>query len=233
MTLDPLAPRHSVGALRLIMLDIDGTLVDSQHAIITAMDMACQGAGVVPPSAEKTRAIIGLSLPEAMAALMPELNEPTQARLVDLYREAFLSIRGRPDFDEPLFPGVREALDRLDADGCLLGLATGKSRRGVLAMIERHGLEGRFVTLQTPDDGPGKPDPSMLRRALEDTGAEAADTVMVGDTTFDMCMARAAGTDALGVSWGYHPAEALTAAGARLVLPTASALPDSLPWTPA
>jgi phosphoglycolate phosphatase len=215
------------------MLDIDGTLVDSQHAIVAAMDMACHGAGVVPPAPEQTRAIIGLSLPEAIAALMPDQDEPTQARLVDLYREAFLSIRVRPDFNEPLFPGVREALDRLDADGCLLGLATGKSRRGVLAMIERHGLEGRFVTLQTPDDGPGKPDPSMLRRALADTGAEAVDTVMVGDTTFDMRMARAAGTDALGVSWGYHPAEALTAAGARLVLPRAAALPDSLPWPPA
>ncbi len=214
----------------LVMLDIDGTLVDSQHNIVAAMVMACEAAGTPAPSAAATRSIIGLALPEALARLKPDLGPSDLAHLVALYREAFKTIRTQPDHEEPLYPGVLPALDALEASGCLLGLATGKSRRGVVAMIERHGLDGRFLTIQTPDEGPGKPNPAMLLQAMRETGAEPALTVMVGDTTFDMAMARAAGTDALGAGWGYHPADALRAAGARLVLPSFATLPDSLPW---
>lgn len=215
----------------LVLLDIDGTLVDSQHNIVAAMALACEAAGLTPPPPSATRSVIGLSLSEAIGRLKPALEPAALDRLVALYRDAFLTLRTRPDHDEPLFPGVAEALDALEAQGCLLGLATGKSRRGVAAMLERHGLVGRFITIQTPDDGPGKPDPTMVHRAMNETGSDATRTVMVGDTTFDMEMARAAGTDALGAGWGYHAPDRLLAAGARLVLAAAADLPTSLPWT--
>jgi len=214
----------------LVVFDVDGTLVDSQHNIIAAMTMACSEAGLPVPSHAATRAVIGLSLDEAIAQVTPGADDATRTQVVSLYRDAFFTLRARPDHQEPLFPGVHAALDALDAAGCLLGLATGKSRRGVDAALERHGLTRRFLTIQTADHGPGKPHPAMLQRAMADLGAAPGRTVMVGDTTFDITMARAAGTDALGVAWGYHPASALREAGARLVLETMDTLPACLPW---
>jgi phosphoglycolate phosphatase len=146
----------------------------------------------------------------------------------ELYKQAFVTLRGRPDHAEPLFPGAREMLAAVEADGCLLGIATGKSRRGVAAALERHGLEGRFLTIQTADEGPGKPHPGMLLRAMGEVGADPAATVMIGDTSFDMEMARAARTDAVGVAWGYHPAHALRRAGARVVATTCADVPTHL-----
>ncbi|MBB4267380.1 HAD-IA family hydrolase [Roseospira visakhapatnamensis] len=225
----------AIGARRddrphLVVFDVDGTLLDSQHNIIAAMAMACRGAGVPVPAESATRSIIGLSLDEAIAQVTPGVAEATRTQVADLYRDAFFTLRRRPDHHEPLFPGVRAVLDALDATGCLLGLATGKSQRGVAAALERHALTSRFVTIQTADLGPGKPHPAMLHRAMADIGAPPEHTVMVGDTTFDMTMARAAGTDAVGVAWGYHPVSALHEAGARLVLDTLETLPDQLPW---
>ncbi|MBB4286097.1 HAD-IA family hydrolase [Roseospira goensis] len=217
--------------LRLVVFDVDGTLVDSQHNIIAAMAMACEGAGVPVPPHTATRAVIGLSLAEAVATVTPSANDGQRRHVAALYKQAFVALRSRPDHDEPLFPGVHRALEALETLGCVLGLATGKSRRGVDAVVERHGLEGRFVTVQTADDAPGKPHPAMLLRAMAAVGADPDRTVMVGDTRFDMEMARAAGTDAVGVGWGYHPVEELTAAGARLVLPRFEALAANLPWS--
>ncbi|MQX36999.1 HAD-IA family hydrolase [Roseospira navarrensis] len=211
--------------LCLAVFDVDGTLVDSQHNIVAAMAMACQAAGVTVPSDDATRAIIGLSLDEAVAAVTPSATPDQQARVADLYKQAFVSLRARPDHDEPLFPGVHAMLDRLEADGVLLGIATGKSRRGVDVALERHGLDGRFLSIQTADDGPGKPHPGMLLRAMASLGTDPAGTVMIGDTTFDMQMARAARTDAIGVAWGYHPAAALLGAGARVVAADCDAVP--------
>ncbi len=216
---------------RLVVFDVDGTLLDSQHNIITAMAVACRGAGVPVPSDSATRGVIGLSLDDAIAQVTPGVPDSTRTRVVDLYRDAFFALRTRPDHHEPLFPGARAVLDALDAAGCLLGLATGKSRRGVSAVLERHGLTSRFLTIQTADVGPGKPHPAMLQRAMADVGADPDQTVMVGDTTFDMTMARAAGTDAVGVAWGYHPVAALREAGARLVLESMETLPAHLPWS--
>jgi phosphoglycolate phosphatase len=138
--------------------------------------------------------------------------------VVERYRDAFLSLRSRPDFHEPLFPGVRAALESLDHPEVLLGIATGKHRRGLLNSLERHDLAERFVTLKTADDGPSKPHPEILKNAMAEFGVEPRDTVMVGDTIFDVQMARNARAHALGVSWGYHEAAELTAAGAARVI---------------
>jgi phosphoglycolate phosphatase len=204
--------------LRLAVFDVDGTLIDSQHNIVTAMTAALTRLGLGVPRPDEVRRVIGLSLVEACAALLPEAPPAIHRAAAEAYRDAFGALRLRPDSLEPLYPGVMAALDELDAAGWLLGIATGKSRRGVQSMFDGHGLAGRFVTVQTADDNPGKPDPAMLLRAAREAGAEPATVVMIGDTAYDMAMAGAAGTAALGVSWGYHSADELRSAGAEVVV---------------
>jgi phosphoglycolate phosphatase len=214
------------GRLRLAVFDCDGTLVDSQHAIVACMRDAFSAHGCAAPEDAAIRRVIGLSLDEAVARLADK-GAPA-ARLANAYREAFFAMRSRADYHEPLFPGVALALDALDAAGCLLGIATGKARRGLLATLERHGLTGRFVTLQTADSNPGKPNPAMVLRAMAETGADAGRTAVVGDTSFDMEMARRAGARAIGVGWGYHAGSELEAAGAARVVDRCEELADCI-----
>jgi phosphoglycolate phosphatase len=206
---------------RLIVFDVDGTLVDSQAGIVAAMADTFVRLGLPDPGAEATRRVVGLSLDEAIAHLLPD--GAADARLpeaVAAYREAYLARRSRPDFEEPLFPGARAALAALDHPQVCLGVATGKSRRGLDATLERHGLTGRFVTTQTADDGPGKPHPRMLVDAMREVGATPQETVLIGDTVFDVQMAVNASVPAYGVAWGYHASEELSQAGARAILQT-------------
>lgn len=207
--------------LRLVVFDVDGTLVDSQAQILAAMRTAFEAADVAPPDRAAVRSIIGLSLPDAMAHLAPAASETTRTRLVSGYKEAFFTQReaGGAEAASPLYPGARAALDALaEIDTLLLGVATGKSRRGLEHLLDAHDLRRFFVTTQVADDHPSKPHPSMLWQALSETGVAAGDAVMLGDTEFDMNMAGAAGVHALGVGWGYHPADALRATGALDVL---------------
>jgi len=202
----------------LILFDCDGTLVDSQYVIIETMNRAFRAKGLAPPTAEQTRSIVGLSLENAMAILAPDLGSADHLSLADLYKEHFATLRLAEDFSEPMFEGVVETLNRLTAAEVLLGVATGKSLRGLRMVLEHHGLREHFVTLQTSDFHPSKPHPSMIETALKETGAAADATLLVGDTTFDMEMATAAGVRPIGVSWGYHPTSALNDAGAEIVL---------------
>jgi len=214
--------------LRLAVFDVDGTLIDSQHNIVAAMTLAWQMHGLGEPRPEAVRRIIGLSLVEACARLLPEPDEALALAVAHSYKDAFVTLRGHPDHSEPLFPGAVEALVRLEEDGWLLGIATGKSKRGLDAMLDRHGLHGRFLTMQTADDNPSKPHPAMMMRALGETGVDAAAAVMIGDTAYDMLMARQAGAHALGVAWGNHPPEELEAAGAEAVANDYEGLPALL-----
>lgn len=204
--------------MRLALFDCDGTLVDSQHVITAAMREAFAAQGLAWPGREATLAIVGLSLREAMAILAPDHDADGRERLAQVYRDAFHRLRQDPAHHEPLFNGVRETLDRLAArEDLLLGIATGKSQRGVKALLERVGLERHFVTIQTADDAPSKPHPGMVLQAMAAAGAGPHETVMIGDTSYDMMMARSAGASALGVGWGYHPEHTLTAAGAQAI----------------
>jgi phosphoglycolate phosphatase len=200
--------------LRLAIFDWDGTLADSAATIEAAMATAFLVRGHVPPAAEAVRACVGLRLDLIVARLLPDAPADEQAALVAAYRQAWADEMGREGFRERLFPGVRAGLAALASDGWLLAVATGKSRQGLGRCLALHGLEPLFVSLQTPDVAPSKPHPGMVLRALDECGAAPADTVVVGDTTYDMEMARAAGVTALGVRWGCHPPEALAAAGA-------------------
>ncbi len=213
---------------RLALFDCDGTLVDSQHSIIAAMDAAFRAQGRVPPAPAAVRHVVGLSLGEAIARLVPEATEESVEALAEAYKAAFLDFRLAGRYADPLYPGARAALDALAAGGFLLGIVTGKSRRGLIATLDAHGLADRFDTLQTADEGPGKPHPAMVRRALAAVGVEAASTVVVGDTVYDMQMARAALVGAIGVSWGYHEPAALTEAGAGCVMDTFDAVPAAI-----
>lgn len=193
---------------RLVIFDVDGTLVDSQAHILAAMTHAFAGLGLAAPPAEKVLGIVGLSLPVAMVQLAPMLGQADQARLVAGYKDSFSALRG--ESLSPLYPGAAAMLDQLAQDrGLVLGIATGKSRRGLDHIIAAQGWQGRFATVQVADDHPSKPDPSMLHACLRETGIAADCAVMVGDTRFDMDMARAAGVAGLGVAWGYHPAQDL------------------------
>jgi len=204
--------------IRLALFDCDGTLVDSQANICLAMETCFADAGLPPPPRERTRRVVGLSLVEAMRAMAPEAEEAVHVALAESYKSAFQRLRGRGLVEEPLYDGIAELLDRLEAEGWLLGVATGKSDRGLALCLERHGLSGRFVTLQTADRHPSKPHPSMIEAALAETGADAEFSMMIGDTSYDMAMAKAAGVRAVGVAWGYHEAEELRAAGADVVV---------------
>jgi phosphoglycolate phosphatase len=203
--------------IRLAVFDCDGTLVDSQASICVAMEECFAGAGLPPPPRERTRQIVGLSLVEAMAAMVPEGPPALHLALAEEYKTAFRRLRGRGGVEEPLYPGVEELLDALEAEGWLLGIATGKSARGLALCLAHHCLAGRFATLQTADAHPSKPHPSMIEAALAETGAEAGASMMVGDTSFDMAMAKAAGVAAVGAGWGYHEPAELRAAGADFI----------------
>ena len=208
--------------MKLVIFDCDGTLVDSQVMICAAMQQAYDAHGLSVPPREQLLAIVGLSLPDAFRRLAQYekngIDHPVSS-LVEQYRLAFAALRQSEQHLEPLYPGAREAIDALTArPDIVLGIATGKSQRGVRAVLGRHGLAGRFVTIQTSDDAPSKPHPGMVLAAMRETGVAAEDTVVVGDTVFDLEMARAAGARAIGVGWGYHPVSALRAAGADAMI---------------
>jgi phosphoglycolate phosphatase len=202
----------------LALFDCDGTLVDSQASICGAMERAFARNAQPLPSRHAIRRIVGLSLPHAVQALLPDGEVALLAQLVEDYKQEFQTARTNGMVTEPLYDGMAELLDRLDSAGWLLGIATGKSDRGLRHCLDRHGLSGRFITLQTADRHPSKPDPAMALQAMAEAGAQPETTVIIGDTSFDMMMASNAGCTAIGVDWGYHEPAELRAAGAQQVV---------------
>jgi phosphoglycolate phosphatase len=192
---------------KLAVFDLDGTLVDSRRSIGEAMALAFAGIGLDPPTYDQTRRIVGLSLVPAIKVLAPDLREERYPALAEAYRQAFITNREN-GLIEPLYEGAEALIRRLKAQGWLLGVATGKVRRGVDHFLDRHGFRDLFDAAHCAEDGPGKPHPHMLLLNLKAVDVAAADAVMIGDTSFDMIMARDAGCLAQGVSWGFHtPAE--------------------------
>lgn len=202
----------------LIVFDLDGTMVDSRAHIARAVVETAKIAGLPEPEPSVIPSVIGLTLSEALARLFPDATGAKVEDVAAIYRQIFADWRARGEAHELLFPGTREVIGELTAAGCVLGIATGKGRRGVDYLLGKHNLVGRFVTIQTPDTNPGKPDPAMLHAAMAETGIDAAHTIMIGDTSYDMLMARAAGSHAVGVGWGNHPSELLHESGAHAVI---------------
>jgi len=193
--------------LRLVIFDVDGTLVDSQSDIVAAMAQAFAAVDLALPDRETVLGIVGLSLDVIFPVLAPDQSTAVHAKMIQAYKDAYMDLRAQTGAAQssPLYPGALDTLRALHAvPEVLLGVATGKSKRGLDKLVEGHGLEGLFVTQQVSDFHPSKPHPSMILQAMSDTGVAAADTVMIGDTSFDMEMAAAAGVRGIGVSWGYH-----------------------------
>lgn len=202
---------------RLAIFDCDGTLVDSGATILAALRETFAQHGLQIPDGKASQRVIGLSLVEAMAALVPGGSAEQHEALAGDYKLVFQKLRAAGQVEEPLFDGVLELLDALEGDGWLLAVATGKSDRGLKHCLESHGIHARFVSLQTADRHPSKPHPSMVEQAIADAGATRETTFVVGDTSFDMAMAAAAGTMPIGAGWGYHEADELIEAGAIAV----------------
>lgn len=227
MSADPIPLSDSFDPPRLVIFDCDGTLVDSQHHIVSAMHSAFAANGLVLPEADAVRRTVGLPLEVAIEHLLLPLGSPPLDPVVQAYKTAAIAQRLEPDHHEPLFPDLVATLDRLEQAGFLLGVATGKARRGLNYTLATHGLTERFVTLQTCDVVVnGKPAPDMVLQAMAETGAVPDSTIVVGDTTYDMGMARNAGVQAIGVAWGYHDEQILLETGAASIIKNFGELPD-------
>jgi phosphoglycolate phosphatase len=220
--------------LKLVIFDCDGTLVDGQHMIVTSMTQAYAAHGLAVPDRETMLSMVGLSLVELFTELGKGIEQFPVASLAEHYKLAFHALRASGRHMEALYPGAAEAVQALAGrDDVALGIATGKSQRGVRVVLGHHGLLDHFITIKTADDAPSKPDPGMVLDAMREAGATAENTVVVGDTVYDIGMARAAGAAAIGVAWGYHSREALAATGAPVIDTFATLMPtlDRM-WTP-
>ena len=214
--------------VRLAVFDCDGTLSDGQAAVVNAMGAAFAEVGLPAPQAQSVRRIVGLSLPNAVRQLVPDAAPDQVSATVAAYKAAFFAAREAGSVHEPLFAGMHDLLHRLHGAGWVLGVATGKSDRGLTSTLAMHGLAGLFATTHTADRHPSKPHPAMLEAAMADALAQPADTVMIGDTVFDIDMARAAGVRAVGVAWGYHEPHELLRAGAVGVAETMQELEEMI-----
>ncbi len=201
--------------LKLAIWDIDGTIVDSRDVIQSAMVSAFTKNGLSAPDYDRTRQIVGLALREAIGIMEPDVDPQMLDKLTQDYKQAFILQRSNPDFREPLYPGALDLLKDLSADGWLMGVATGKSRQGLRAIMGMHDMADLFDTQWCADDGPGKPHPFMVLENMRALGCEPEQTLMIGDAVFDMQMARAARVTAHGVSWGFGASHEIEAAGAH------------------
>ncbi|MEQ8333301.1 HAD-IA family hydrolase [Nisaea sp.] len=204
--------------LRLVVFDMDGTLIDSQHHIIASMTRSFTANGFAAPDPAAVRSGVGLPLEVIIRSLLPEVSAAQCAQLVRDYRGDHRATLDRGERHEPLMPGARDVVERLDAAGYLIALATGKGTRGARHALEVHGLIDRFVSIQTADTAPGKPHPGMLIQAMDEAGVEASATIMVGDTVYDLELARNASVASVAVTWGYHDREDLRSYGAGAII---------------
>ena len=211
--------------LELVVFDWDGTLMDSQARIVASLHHAIAGSGLPQRSHGELRNIIGLGLREALLALYPNLRPPQLQALTVAYRSQFLEVCSEP---ECLFEGARQVIETLRAQGLLLAIATGKGRAGLDRALRHSGLHGYFHSTRCADEAPSKPDPTMLQELMAELGVEPAATLMVGDTEYDLAMARAAKAWPLAVAYGAHERRRLLPYAPVAVLERIGDLPELL-----
>ncbi len=205
--------------MRLVLFDCDGTIVDSQQAIITGMTQAIQQAGLTPPPDATILKSVGLSLEEAITSYLPDIAHDLRMEILASYRDIAQEIASREDRGEVLFEGISELIQALAQEpDTFLGIVTMKSRRGVHRVCQTHGFTEFFQVLKSADDGPGKPNPQLIFDAMSELGVAAEQTLMIGDTIYDMAMATNANVLPIGVSWGYNPVEELQNYGAQHIV---------------
>lgn len=211
---------------RLIVFDCDGTLVDSAQIVVASIEAAWRANGLAPPSSSVIRQSIGLALERVIQSLAQDETREVHLALMEAFRDHYHANVRSDRFDEPLYDGCEAVLRELAATpDIVLGIATGKGQRGLRATLEKHGLTDLFSVLKTANDGPSKPDPTILLDATTEMGVSVWNTTMIGDTVFDMALAQRAGAHALGVAWGYHAPVELLKAGAFKVAQHYAELP--------
>ena len=188
-----------------VVFDWDGTLMDSTHHIVSALQGACRDLDLPIPTAEQAAWVIGLSIESALYRLVPDMDERQMEAFSERYRDHYL----RQDGGLMLFTGVAPFLTDLHARGVVLGVATGKSRRGLDRALDTLALRPLFRATRCADEAAGKPDPAMLEQLLQEFSLAPDQVLMVGDTSHDIWMARNAGVDSLAVSYGAHPRQTL------------------------
>ena len=204
----------------LIVFDWDGTLMDSAGAIVRAIQASARDLGLPEPSDARARHVIGLGLQEALSYAVPELDPAAYPLMVERYRHHYLSA----DHQLELFPGSFELIEGLAGSGRLLGVATGKSRKGLDRALAHSGLGAFFHATRCADECFSKPHPQMLEEVMAECGVLPERTLMIGDTTHDLDMARNAGVDALAVGFGAHPQEVLRQAEHLALVESTAAL---------
>lgn len=214
--------------MRFAVFDCDGTLVDGQAPICEAMEAAFAAFSIPAPSRGAIRRAVGLSLPQAIAQLLPASDQVRQNAMAEAYKASFRTAREQGRVAQPLFPGIAATLRALHDAGWTLGVATGMSDRGLAHCLAANGVADVFVTLQTADRHPSKPHPAMLEQALSEAGASPGEAVMIGDTVYDMQMAVSASVRGVGVDWGYHHPRELAQAGAEVVVESPAQLLEHL-----
>jgi phosphoglycolate phosphatase len=213
---------------RLLAFDFDGTLMDSQRDIVACMREAFTQFGLNLPEEEAVRQQVGLNLPDIMANLRPDLKREDHFTLSELYRDVYLERRLGNKLEEVLFSDIKSTLSGMQDDEIFMAICTGKKLRGLVPALEHNQIDHFFHSLHTPDNAPGKPNPTMLQQAMEFSATPVDQTVMIGDTTYDMQMAKNAGVTAIGVAWGYHSEQQLVEAGASEVLKSPQQLKEAL-----
>lgn len=191
----------------LVVFDWDGTIIDSTAAIAHAIQRAAADLGLPVPDNERASHVIGLGLRDALALAVPELRPEDAPAFSARYRHHYLAAEEELN----LFPGAVDLVEELASHGAMLAVATGKSRAGLARALAASGLGPRFAATRCADQTHPKPHPAMLLELMEELDAIPESTVMVGDTTHDLRMAAAAGTHAVGVTYGAHPREQLAA----------------------
>ncbi len=219
---EPMAMRDAATPYRLLIFDWDGTLADSEQHIVAAACAAIEALGLPVRSHEQVRTIIGLAMSEACQALFPSMPKSQESRFIACYRQHFLRNTGTPI---ALFPGAKAALQALIVERYRLAVATGKGRRGLERDIANHELEALFSTTRTADDAPSKPHPQMLVDIMQELHVTGPETLMIGDTTYDLEMARNAGVASIAVSSGVHDRQRLLEFDPLALLDSVAELP--------
>jgi phosphoglycolate phosphatase len=205
--------------MKLALFDCDGTLVDSAALIHEVMARTFVHFGYERPDVSLTKSIIGLTLDIAIARMQgkPHVDDEAVAMTAH-YKAIYVDVRDEPGRNVPLFEGIKPLIQTLAGNGeILIGAVTGKSRRGLVHILDAHGLAPHFIVSRTADDCPSKPHPAMVMECCNETGMNPADAIVIGDAIYDMQMAKAAGAKAVGVSWGYASVDDLVAAGADTI----------------
>ena len=217
--------------MKLVLFDVDGTLVDSVKLIHECMARAFESFGYARPEVAQTKSIIGLTLDIAIARMLGRVEiTPEIQAMTAKYKEVFTEVRATPGYQEVLFPDIRQMIKELASrDEILLGIVTGKGRRGLNFILDTHGLRKHIIVSRTADDCASKPSPEMVLQCCRETGMDPKDTFVIGDAVFDMQMARSAGAMPIAVDWGYASVDDLNAAGAAHVVSSPSAIPSLIP----